>query len=159
MKIENRPLYSLIYTSRSVRPFSLEEFDELLTKARETNGRLGLTGMLAHLGGNFIQVLEGNEEAVTELFHKKIAQDERHTTIEILTQGNIPKREFAEWTMAFKNLDNSVEERPEGFSDFVRKGFTSEIPADHRGLSAAILRNYRKRFGDINYPSPRSTAE
>jgi hypothetical protein len=155
MASSGKPLYSLIYTSRAVSPFTQEEFDQLLERSRNSNGILKITGMLAHMGGSFMQVLEGSEEAVTGLFEKKIARDERHTMVEVVTRGGIAKREFGQWTMAFKNLDEKVGDRPEGFSDFVRQGFTSEIPSDHKGLSTAILRSFRKKYGAVDYPSPR----
>ena len=155
MASDDPQLYSLIYTSRAVRPFSVEEFDRLLKVSRRNNKTLKITGLLVHLAGNFMQVLEGTEEAVTTLFNLKIAKDDRHTMVEVVTRGTISKREFPEWTMAFQNLDDSTEDRPDGFSEFVTKGFTTEIPADHRGLSTAILKNFRNKFGAIPYPDPK----
>jgi hypothetical protein len=49
--------------------------------------------------------------------------------------------------MAFENLDGRFEARPEGFSDFVNQGFTTELASEHRTLSVAILANFRRVFG------------
>lgn len=144
------PLHSLIYTSRAVRPFSTEDLDQLLLRSRANNRRNGITGMLVYLGGAFMQVLEGPEEAVAKLFSDKVSKDKRHTLVEVITKGPIPERKFGDWMMAFKNLDEDVEDRPEGFSDFVKQGFTSEVESTHKGISAAILQSFRRKFGPMD---------
>ena len=146
----SEPLYSIVYTSRAVKPFSVEELDELLKKARANNKEVSVTGMLVHLAGAFMQVLEGSKEAVTYLFRERIARDERHSEVEVATEGPINERKFGDWTMAFKNFDLSPDDRPEGFSDFVKEGFTTELASDHKALSAAILNNFRRKFGPLD---------
>ena len=95
-----------------------------------------------------MQVLEGPQDAVVELFYKKINLDDRHFGVEVATEGLIEQRQFPEWSMAFDNLDERFEARPEGFSDFSRQGFTTEISGSHQDLSIAYLGQFRKLFGD-----------
>jgi hypothetical protein len=73
-------IFSVVYLSECTRSFSGRDLRELLTKAREKNSKLGISGMLLFKAGNFLQVLEGDREKVMALFDK-IAKDPRHDRI------------------------------------------------------------------------------
>jgi len=73
-------LISLVYVSFANLDMSEDELRDILTKARENNQKLELTGMLLYRNGFFIQALEGEEEVVTALY-EKIKQDPRHRSI------------------------------------------------------------------------------
>jgi Sensors of blue-light using FAD len=60
-------MFSVVYLSEASVPFSEKDLRELLTKSRENNSELGLTGMLLFKSGNFLQVLEGKKEKVGSL--------------------------------------------------------------------------------------------
>ncbi len=137
-------LYTLVYTSRAIRSFSEGELDALLEQSRTRNSAAGITGMLVHLAGSFMQVLEGSEQAVTELFAEKISNDPRHGLIEVAAKGPISERKFEGWTMAFADLDRPDRDRPDGYSEFIEKGFTTELASGHKAVSAAILHRFRK---------------
>ena len=49
--------HEIVYVSSATRPFQEAELQDLLLKARENNARLGVTGMLLYIGGNFMQLL------------------------------------------------------------------------------------------------------
>ena len=53
-------VFSVVYLSEGTRSFSGKDLQEILTKARENNSKLGLSGMLLFKGGNFLQALEGD---------------------------------------------------------------------------------------------------
>ncbi len=76
----------LIYVSSEVAPFSAVELRDLLAKSRSKNAQLGITGMLLYRRGKFMQILEGEEDAVQTLY-RKITHDPRHRRIVILFQG------------------------------------------------------------------------
>ena len=52
-------LTQLIYVSKATRALDKEELTTLLGKIRPNNSRLGITGILLHDSGSFLQVLEG----------------------------------------------------------------------------------------------------
>jgi hypothetical protein len=143
------PLFTLIYTSRAVRPFSVDELNELLDRARSFNQRHEITGMLVHLAGTFMQALEGPKESVNELFSERILRDRRHGLIEVVAKGPIRDRKFGDWTMAFKNLD-LVKNRPEGFSEYLEKGFTTELASKNKAVAPAILNSFKRRFASLD---------
>ena len=119
-------MINLIYGSTAAHSLTDTELMGILRKAREKNHRLGITGMLLYRGGNFLQVLEGEEQAVTELY-TVIRQDSRHRNIELIGKRPIQKRAFDEWEMGFVNIDtlNKPVTVP-GFSDYLTEPLSAE---------------------------------
>ncbi len=77
----------------------------ILTECRNFNTPNRITGCLLFHNGEFLQILEGEEEVVLELF-EKISKDPRHTHVRLISQGAIVKKSFAQWSMAFHELKN-----------------------------------------------------
>jgi hypothetical protein len=121
-------MITLLYLSSAVTKFSDLELMELLAKARENNARLGVTGMLLYHDGNFLQVLEGNEAVVRPLF-EKISQDPRHKSVVNLIEKPLVERQFGEWSMAFRTIDDLPVETMAGYSDFLSKPFVEGLTA------------------------------
>lgn len=102
----------LIYASTAVRALGRDEFEELVAKWREYNIRHGITSMMLYGKGNMIQMLEGKEEAVRELF-EKISKDPAHHDVIKITEGHLVKRVFENWPMGLMNLeDDDVRKSP-----------------------------------------------
>ena len=73
-------VYQIIYASTETRSIDEDELLGMLKLAREKNKRLGITGMLLHCDGSFIQALEGPKEQVMDLI-SVIRRDLRHNRI------------------------------------------------------------------------------
>ncbi len=99
-------VFSLVYTSHAVQPFTADELVELLRLAREKNARLGITGLLLYREGAFMQALEGDEAVVRELY-ASIRQDPRHHLVLTLVAMPVATRQFQDWSMGFSNLDQA----------------------------------------------------
>ncbi len=98
------PLLSIVYVSSARNLPTDEALEMMLQGARRKNTQLGITGMLLYGDGNFMQLLEGPETAVRELY-AKIRRDPRHHMVTtILEEGGQP-REFADWSMAYRRVD------------------------------------------------------
>ena len=68
--------------------------------------------MLLYKDGNFMQALEGPDDAVRALF-ATIRSDERHRGVILLLEQQIEQRSFSDWTMGFQNLsDPSLRDVP-----------------------------------------------
>lgn len=107
-----------IYSSVAVKPFTPDELIALLSNAQSNNWKVGLTGLLLHKDGRFMQLIEGTEKAVRVIL-AKIAADPRHKSITTLLEGFTDERQFSEWSMGFRDL-NSLEVRSlHGFSEFL----------------------------------------
>jgi hypothetical protein len=131
-------MYSLVYVSMAVIPFSNLQLIELLQKSRENNEGLGITGMLLYKDGNFMQVLEGEEDSVLAL-KAKIAGDPRHRDMAILLAGPVRRREFSDSAMGFANLNSPDVLSISGYSPFLRTPLTREAFADHPAASKELL--------------------
>jgi hypothetical protein len=135
-------LHHLVYVSAATRPFSKPELVELLAKARAKNTRLGLTGMLLYKGGDFMQVLEGEEAVVRALFDT-IGADPRHGHVMTLLDGPIAERQFQDWSMGFRNLEDDDVRGMPGFSEFMNRTFLDAKYRDNPGEAQALLAMFR----------------
>lgn len=100
-------MYELLYISVSRKGFSELELKDLLEKSRLKNHKNDVTGMLIYCGREFMQILEGEENVVKDLF-QTISTDSRHNGIEVFYQGSIENRAFIDWSMAFSSIDENV---------------------------------------------------
>jgi hypothetical protein len=96
-------MLSLVYVSSATQLFSDEDLKALLAQSRDKNKRLGITGLLLYKDGNFMQVLEGAEDAVLATYASIQADTRHHGILELIRQP-VQEREFASWSMGFKNL-------------------------------------------------------
>ncbi len=96
-------LVRLIYTSRAAQPITAETLHPILRVSRAHNAALGVTGVLVHTDGLFLQLLEGGRNAVNALYNR-IARDARHTDLVLLAYDEVGERRFAGWSMGQANL-------------------------------------------------------
>jgi hypothetical protein len=71
---------------------------DIFSAARKKNAELQITGLLSYRGGHYIQVLEGDDSIVDQLF-SKIRLDPRHEQIVVLFDFKITQRCFPDWDM------------------------------------------------------------
>ena len=86
-------IYYHVYVSSAVDLMSSDELLKLLTVSRNNNSQIGITGMLLHKDGNFIQAIEGPEDQVRKLL-EKIRKDSRHRGVITLVEGYTDQRQF-----------------------------------------------------------------
>ncbi len=134
-------MYQILYLSSAVEPFSEDELRELLSKARTTNKALNVTGLLVYHDGNFIQLLEGNESDVKEVF-SKIKQDLRHRGIIELIDNKVESRIFPEWSMGFKTLNPEEFLELKGYFDPKEVLKISEDDSSHTRDAVMILKHF-----------------
>ena len=107
-------LYSLIYRSQASRAVHEVTLPPLLRKARLHNERTRLGGLLLYANGEFVQVLEGPEPALSQLY-ARIQADPRHYAVRTLAYGPIAERAFPNWRMAYAPADARELEKITGF--------------------------------------------
>lgn len=138
-------MLSLIYVSSAKRLFSDEELLQLLQQSRDKNAGLAITGMLLYKDGNFMQVLEGPEKAVRELY-ATISNDQRHHGVICLLEENVVERQFPDWTMGFRNLAYvNVNEVP-GYSDFLGEPLNSPLLRTNPTRAQKLLLMFREKM-------------
>jgi len=112
-------LLQLVYESAATREMTDADLRELLKQARSNNEELGITGLLLYANGRFLQVLEGPEPAVRDLFNT-IEGDPRHTSVETLLTTRTAERTFPDWNMGLDRPD--PDEDAGAFSSFLKTG-------------------------------------
>ena len=94
----------LIYASTANKSMSYDEISDLAKKASQKNETLGLTGFLVYNNNHFLQVLEGPQSTLNELY-LKISNDPRHSDVRLLNYSKIAFRHFKEWNMGCMFLE------------------------------------------------------
>jgi len=108
----------LTYVSSATREMSEDDLLFLLEQSRNRNKKQNVTGMLLYAGGNFFQVLEGDEKDIDEIY-EAIVNDERNKGNIVILKENIKERTFPDWTMGFKHLTTKNIDSIEGYSEFL----------------------------------------
>jgi len=111
-------LHTLVYVSSATSLLSTEALAELLRQSRVKNERLGITGLLLYVDGNFMQALEGEEKAVLELY-EQIRRDPRHHNATTIISMPCARRSFSRWSMGFRAADELAPEERIGVSRFL----------------------------------------
>lgn len=97
-------MLQLIYISSATKVFTSEELKRLLKQSRSRNLKQGITGILIYSGHSFMQVLEGSEIDVRDIY-ASILTDPRNTGNFILFEQNTDKRLFLQWQMQLRELE------------------------------------------------------
>ena len=106
----------LIYCSQAAYDFTPDELVALLDHARRRNEETGLSGMLLYSSQSFLQMVEGDEEAIAATY-ARIRADERHTNLRLLMDAEVSARLFPDWTMGFEHIDDEdLADELEGFT-------------------------------------------
>jgi hypothetical protein len=92
----------LLYASNTSRDIDPKIVADILDTSRRNNAPRGVTGMLLHLDGGFMQVLEGGGDTVSALY-RTITGDKRHWNAQIIFSQAGPAV-FKDWSMGFKRL-------------------------------------------------------
>ncbi|MEQ9298256.1 MAG: BLUF domain-containing protein [Cyclobacteriaceae bacterium] len=141
-------LYYLLYASYANSVFTEEQLRELLTTSIANNKKFDITGMLLHIDGKFIQLLEGPENNVLELY-KNIKADGRHNKVAVILEGPAQERLFPDWKMALKVLDKAEFEQLSGYTDI--EAFFTQDAIDNQSHPAKIFLRlfYQKNYRDF----------
>lgn len=110
----------LSYISEQSHILKDSDLQVLLTNCRKNNSENGISGLLISYQGSFIQFIEGDEATIDRLF-KKIKKDPRHHNVTELASGYEKERQFNDWSMAFKKLDEKEAENILGFRIFKKE--------------------------------------
>lgn len=95
----------------------------ILMASRRNNAKTEIVGGLYYGDDRFFQYLEGEEEAVHELYDR-ISRDDRHRNIITLLEEPIRARTFTNWSMKYVPLSSDVNR----FLD--RHGMEAFIPSE-----------------------------
>ncbi len=124
-------MHYIVYVSEAKTHMTESELAGLLAISRHNNEAVGVTGLLIYKyspdlnHGSFLQLLEGEKDAV-EATYQRIVRDRRHVNKIVLDEGQTEQRQFADWSMAFKNITPEKVRNLPGFADIGDEPFDSE---------------------------------
>jgi hypothetical protein len=137
----------IVYVSQAAKAFSTENLAALLEHSRDRNSADDITGLLIYRynddfrRGNLLQVLEGPEDAVADVW-SRISSDPRHHTIIVLEEGESDARAFGDWSMGFRNVDEQDFAGFVGFSELGSDQFWQDAKKQALPDAMAALRSF-----------------
>jgi hypothetical protein len=136
-------LIQLIYVSSATHELDAGDIQTILDSSVRHNELQGVTGLLLYSDGNFIQVLEGEEEAVDETM-SRILDDPRHKDINIIARIPKVEREFGQWSMGFRRISASEVTSNPAYAPFFGREFSARKIRAKPGLALEILRDFAR---------------
>ena len=133
----------LIYISSATSWPSEDALIELLEQARARNLKQNITGMLLYNNATYMQVLEGLEDDVNDIYNS-ILKDPRNTGNVVLRKEKISKRNFPNWSMGFKNLKSYSSETLLGFQDIFGGNLDKELAVKSTSKALGLLMSFAK---------------
>lgn len=107
------PCKQLVYASTATigrdlsHPETQRELMKIVSHSRRSNPKRGIVGVLHFGQGKFLQILEGQPEAVDALFDA-IREDPRNKVIEVLRDEARGEPRFGTWNMKFLTLEDEM---------------------------------------------------
>ena len=109
----NMDLYEAIYVSTLAPGRPISSVADIASKARVSNPRQGITGLLIFDGMRFCHQFEGMEKQVLALM-EKIRHDPRHINVKVVHHGELASRRFNGFRLGYTSVvDPDVLERLE----------------------------------------------
>lgn len=134
----------IIYCSQATSDVSPDELVALLELARRKNEQAGLTGMLLYSSQSFLQVLEGEADAL-EAAYSRIHADDRHTNLRLLMDAEVPAPLFPDWTMGFEHVDDEeLADSLDGFTPETDYPLVNPDLITNAGVAQTLLKLYAK---------------
>jgi hypothetical protein len=109
----NKRLCLMVYKSRCKEIATWELVDSILDSSSRNNPENNITGVLVATKTHFLQILEGEFEALNETF-ERISRDPRHDQIQLISFADSRERKFGAWAMhgvGLFDLNQSLELR------------------------------------------------
>jgi len=133
----------LMYISSATSWPSEDDLKGLLEESRARNLRQNITGMLLYNNATYMQVLEGEEEDVHEIYNA-ILKDPRNNGNVVLAEETISQRDFSGWSMGFKNLESCSPEELPGFHDVFGGKLDKELAVKNSSEALDLLMDFAK---------------
>ncbi|RED43955.1 FAD-dependent sensor of blue light [Winogradskyella eximia] len=97
-------LRQIIYTSQASEQFNKRSLLDLLHTSRGYNTIDNISGVLMHRDGYFLQIIEGEQDVIEDLF-QRLNNDTRHKNIKMILDRSVESRLFSNWAMGCADFD------------------------------------------------------
>ena len=119
-------LKSLTYTSLARLDLEADDLEAIHRIARNANALDGITGLLIFNGTHFLQIIEGQPQAIDELV-EKLRRDPRHSGVEIRDQRMVEARSFPDWSMELVRVSASYFEAKDTVAERLPAATSTEV--------------------------------
>ena len=106
---EEYPIFRLTYVSCAVEMLADADLDDIESKSLVANDARDVTGLLIINGKRILQILEGRESAVLELY-EKIRKDPRHVIAKLVSTVEDEGRMLLTWNMVVRDVGSLPED-------------------------------------------------
>ena len=137
--MSDNDLIHLVYTSKACWPMQQQDLTDILTTSRANNACCDVTGLLLYNNSSFLQLLEGPQRIVRDLYYDKICCDSRHKNVTLLFEKQMQGRLFPNWQMGFKNIERVPSIKRPGFLSLDDQSFTAMLQRHHSSVAYALL--------------------
>ena len=131
-------MHQVIYFSSAPALFDKKDLLDILTVSRANNTRDGISGILLYKDGNILQVLEGEREAVERCF-TRVERDPRHHGLIVVESRDVAQREFGDWSMGFRDLDEAALRDLPGYTLALSRSFAFKELASNASTAHTML--------------------
>lgn len=142
-------VFQLIYVSRAKSYLDIADIREIERTAIEKNNGLSVTGVLIHCHGKFMQVLEGKESDVKQVY-SLIEMDNRHSDLEILKNQKVPQRQFTEWEMKYIPINEVHNRQGELYEKLFDLSVSSNEAFECAMDSLGLFLEFKSSCGTVN---------
>ena len=100
-------LRQILYVSAGLPDLAPADIGQMFRTAQRNNSDNEVTGLLFHLEGSFLQILEGSSTAIDSTY-RKIVRDRRHRRVMKLFDQEVRDRDFPDWRIGFQDIDGQL---------------------------------------------------
>jgi hypothetical protein len=104
---ESVMLRRLFWSSVPSPSFSAARINQIVSAARRNNSKHEISGMLLFTGVHFLEVLEGEDRNLADLWGR-LQQDQRHRELFLISDDRCERRMYPEWKMGYL-VDHKVD--------------------------------------------------
>ena len=115
----------------------------ILAVAKGYNCENHISGILVYKDQTFLQLLEGPQKEVQDLY-RKIRRDERHKNIQTLLNEPTYNRFYPEPGLEFRSLDNTPTDRLPPYHSGLNKEYDISLFTQHPDYALRLLVSYRE---------------
>lgn len=134
-------MHLISYASTSHKLLTEIELEQLLVKSRDNNIEHNITGLLLYRDGSFIQVIEGPESELRQLY-RNINSDPLHYNVTTILDEPTAGRIFPSWHMGYARMQKTPD--IEGFNRILQDALIlrefSEDASDAKHLLATFAK-------------------
>lgn len=138
---EDYPIFRLCYLSKPTKAFTADDLHDIESKSVVANNARDVTGLLIVKEERILQILEGAEDAVRELY-AKIESDSRHQVVKTVSALQDEVRLLTTWSMVVNGTSATppilLEQFSQVYDELLHTEEQCEIAIDHVDLFKEI---------------------